>query len=580
MSLFFLPVMGAATVKPWAWSPASAWSNGSTAVVLSDMGKCSPTSALSPRLAKKHWKLIPYETVEGISGKLAWACFDASAPALSLPLDTRGWHAIYVGIYGGNITPSTAWLRLDGDYAAIPRSYGKNPSAYLGIQEVFFKVADLRPDTKLNIEQQSAGERTGCGVAYVKLIPLSESEIAGYKADLGEAKTRRLTTTCDGFGEFYTYRPTSVTELRRNIEVFRNSDFGTLILHVGGVDQVNHPSEYGGGYYGKGNGDYTDPGNRNYAESIARLHAKGINPTKVFIDAAHDMGIKAQVGLRPAMNSYYEPITEMFRSPFYTKHPEWRTVDRDGTPVARLSWAVPEVRGLVVNILEEAVRLGADGANICFNRGLPVVLYEPPFCKLFQERYGEDAHKFEDMDPKIVQLRSEIVTSFFREVRAMLDGEQARRGDGKRLVISINTLGNEHDNLFYGIDLRQLSTEKLIDEVYVYPWNFGAMRANLDMDFLKEACVSKGVQISPMYYVGYGDEKIKAEALACFGKGASGIAFFDINVQANTPSWGFYSRLGHVDDYGNLKSPEPVFLRIHKIGEEIIDGRFGPWWGG
>ena len=49
-----------------------------------------------------------------------------------------------------------------------------------------------------------------------------------------------------------------------------------------------------------------------------------------------------------------------------------------------MSWAVPEVRKHVIELLREQVRFGADGANVVFNRGYPVVLYEPPPRRCFR----------------------------------------------------------------------------------------------------------------------------------------------------------------------------------------------------
>jgi len=62
----------------------------------------------------------------------------------------------------------------------------------------------------------------------------------------------------------------------------------------------------------------------------------------------------------------------------------------DGAPTTRLSWAVPEVRKRLTDLLGEAVSFGADGAHVVFNRGYPIVLFEQPFVEMFQKQYGED----------------------------------------------------------------------------------------------------------------------------------------------------------------------------------------------
>ena len=86
---------------------------------------------------------------------------------------------------------------------------------------------------------------------------------------------------------------------------------------------------------------------RDFIESIQDLARKNINPLKVMIDGAHDVGMKVHVGIRPAGWSYYQPYNGLWDSPFYLNNPQWRCIDRAdrGAPeITRMSWAVPEVR--------------------------------------------------------------------------------------------------------------------------------------------------------------------------------------------------------------------------------------------
>jgi len=239
----------------------------------------------------------------------------------------------------------------------------------------------------------------------------------------------------------------------REIEVFRNTDFGTLILHVGGADGCDYPSQYGHMLSDQMDGlVYPDPTYKQYGEAVRELARKGINPTKVLIEGAHSLGMKVHVGIRPAIWTYYEPLRRFFDSPFYQAHPGWRCVDRDGTSTTRMSWAVPEVRKHLIDVLREAVSFGADGAHLVFCRGVPVVLYEPSFLEIFQKRYGQDPRNLdEESDPRIKRAWAEVVTTFMREARAMLDEEQKRRGDGEHLELSAMTFSNEYNNLLYGL---------------------------------------------------------------------------------------------------------------------------------
>ena len=573
-------------LKPWADAVARKWANVSKARLLMDMSLCHPASALTPQARTGHWQVVPYELVDGKQGKLLWAAMEQNAPEIRLPLGAKGWHAIFVGIYATVLGPSTLWLKLDGDVSAQPRT-SEEYAPYGSFTEVFFKVAELNNDT-LQIKQ-SAGAAVAAGLVYVKLIPLSEGEVSGFQADSDQRDTRRLATTNDGLGFLINHRPTTVEEVLREIEVFRNTDFGTLILHVGGADGCDYPSQYGHMLSDQMDGlVYPDPTYRQYGEAVRELARKGINPTKVLIEGAHSLGMKVHVGIRPAIWTYYEPLRRFFDSPFYQAHPGWRCVDRDGTSTTRMSWAVPEVRKHLIDVLREAVSFGADGAHLVFGRGVPVVLYEPSFLEIFQKRYGQDPRNLdEESDPRIKQAWAEVVTTFMREARAMLDEEQKRRGDGKHLGLSAMTFSNEYNNLLYGIDVRQWVAEGVIDEIYTDQYGIGGKKAGVDINFFLEVCRPKGIPFFPSYTVfsppSY-DNTI-SQALSWYEQGVQGVVFFDAGGERVTQGT-TVSRLGHVEEL-RLRDPKEsgapksvVQIPFHRLGDLVMDGRFPPTGGG
>src|SRR5207249_436760 len=120
----------------------------------------------------------------------------------------------------------------------------------------------------------------GCGVAYVKLVPLSGDESAAVVKDRGSRSNRRLAVTCDGSSWIGLNRATTVEELLKEIAMLRDTDFGTVLLHIGGSDQPNYPSPYGN-HYGHGMTDFAMIDERFYAEACRILAEKNINPTKV-----------------------------------------------------------------------------------------------------------------------------------------------------------------------------------------------------------------------------------------------------------------------------------------------------------
>jgi hypothetical protein len=579
-------VFGARPLAPWAGTEAQAWANVSKAIILTDMSQCQPASALSPRMKKGHWKIIPYELKHGSSGKMIWASPETGAPVMKLSLNVKGWHAIFVGLFCDDLPPSLAWLKLDGDAAPVPRQLSSADEHGNFIADVFFKAAELKGQS-LYIGQKSSGYSSACGVAYVKLIPLTIEEVSGYRADLSELANRKLAATCDGFSFIYDRRPTTVEELLAEFEVFRNTDFDTLLLHaIWGGDKVSYPSQYGT-IPGLEMDDFAVAGHRYFVEAVRELARKKINPVKVLIDGAHGIGMKVHVGVRPAGWNYGEVLSDFWETPFWRQHPEWQCIDRDGIPTTRMSWAVPEVRKHVIGGLREAVSFGADGAHIVFCRGVPVVLYEPSFLEMFQKRYGEDPRKLdEESDPRIKNSWSMVVTTFMREARVMLDEEQSRRRDGKHLELSAMVFGNEYDNMLYGLDVRSWVAEGVIDEIYTYKWDIGAKKRVDDIKFFLDVCQPKGVSFRPSYTIAPpGYNNTVGEALSWYEQGVKGLVFFDVGGDSVAPGT-LVSRLGHVDELRlrNQKesgaAKQPAKLPLHSVGGIVTDGRFPPYMGG
>ena len=551
------------------------WAQCGKAKVLRDLGQVEPKSALTGRAKRGKWKLIPYEIGKD-KGRMVWASTQTQAPELTLPLDVRGWHAVFVGLASPMGRARHALLRLSRDPAFTVRARTKGQ-----VEEVFFKAEDLTGQS-LHIAQQDGCEPLSVGVAYVKLVPLTEEEVATIEAARADPSRRRLVTSIDGFSFIHGRRPTTRLSLLREVEAYRHSDFGTLILQVGGADMVNYPSNVGQ-MRGMDLDDFPREGDRRYTESLRILAQKGINPTQTLIEGAHDVGMKVHVSIRPGAWVYTAPMEDFFSSKFYRDHPEWRCYDRDGEDVARMSLAVPQVRAHIVDVLREAVRFGADGANVIFVRGVPVVLFEKPFRDLFEQEHGEDALKLKDDDPRILELRREIVTQFMREIRAMLDEEGQARG--KRLEQSAYVMGVEADNLRHGLDVATWAKDGLVDLVIPF-WRVGGAKSRrYDLAFYSRVCKPYGVRVTPTF-ITWGLpalDQVMRDSAGFYEAGADGISFWDANSAApRMDRWSVLSRLGHVQGLAERAqegAPQPVTARFHRLGRFIVDGEYNPNWG-
>jgi len=549
------------------------WQKGAQPIMISDMSHCQPAAAVSLQARRKKWRLIPYEAGQ-IAGKLIWASFESQAPELTLPLNVQGWHAIYVGLADPAHLGCQALLRLSADPAPVPRVRTAGD-----LEEAFFKVADLTGQS-LHISRHPRGP--GCGIAYVKLVPLTSEEVAAWQARFQKETHKRLVTTIDGFSFIYERRCVTKEDLWREIEVYRDTDFGTLILQMGGADMTNYPSLVGE-RRGQDLEVFDRAGDRHYAEAIGELARKGINPTRVLMEGAHALGMKVHVAIRPGAWEHSPPLDSFFTSRFYRQNPQWRCVDRDGTPVARMSLAVPQVRAHLIAVLREAVSFGADGACVLYVRGAPYVLYEKPFADLFQARYGKDVRSVPENDPQILALRTEIITTFMREIRAMLDDEGQRRG--VRLQLSAMIMANEADNKRFGIDVRQWIDQKLVDLLMPYLHAGGSSAKEYDMAFFKSVCGPANVPVKPTF-IGWNTPDLTLllqKAVALYEQGAEGLTIWDANSgDDRTDRWSVLRRLGNPQDARALLQdglPPPVTLRFHRLADFIMDGPYHPNWG-
>jgi hypothetical protein len=575
---------GTKPAQPWGGAALEDWQNHARAVIVSDLSACEPQAALSEMLLRRNrWKVIPYVLEGGPQGKMVWAPPEANAPEISLAPNLDGWYAVFVGLFATLEAPTTAWLRLDSDYPAVPR-FNKRAD-YGNTEEVFFRAVRLRKNSRLLFSAQTTGNVAPCGITHVKLIPLSKEEVQRLESDEQDESHRVLAATNDGFSDMFYRSPRTEAALASSVEIFKGTDFGTLILQAAGGDKVNYPSDKGF-WWGSRTEVFPRVGDRYFVESARALAAKGVNPVQTLTRRAHEIGMKVHVSFRPAGWSFFEPYCDYWESDFYRQHPEWRCEDRDGTPVTRMSWAVPEVRRHLIELQREMVQFGADGANILFTRGYPLVLYEAPARTLFVKQHGADPRTIPESDPRITEFRASIVTAFFQELRSMLDGEQNRRGaNTARLSISVLINGsaeNGMDDLAFGVDLRRLIDAKLVDEVFT-EHGFGATAKEYNLDFLREVCVANGVPFSPgIYRKGTRYESVLPRY---FDSRPHGLTVWDAEVD-DIYEWCWVSRFGHVDETRwrlenlNLQKPPRAVLSFKRLGDQVRDGRFGPHWGG
>jgi len=266
-------------------------------------------------------------------------------------------------------------------------------------------------------------------------------------------------------------------------------------------------------------------------------------------------------------------------SEFYEAHPEWRCIDHDGTPTMHLSYAAEEVQDHLIEVYREVLQRDPDGVGLMFHRGMPMMLWEEPFCRRFIERFGMDPRKLADDDPRVFQLRAEIVTGFMRRIRAVLD-ETARK-DGnldRRLKLAVTTFATLADNRRFGLDVESWIQDKLIDQIgiaWFAHYTSGLKTKAGDTAYYSRITEGTDVKIFP-FHVGWkmsSATDLLSKVTRDYDAGADGIAVWDPNQfeswqNGKNPYWPLVSRLGHREKLrdGSLLF-KPIATPLTRLGE-------------
>ena len=161
--------------------------------LLADMSQCQPADCLERGYRHGTWRLIDYETTE-FAGTMVYSGPGMQSPALTLPLQREGLHAIHLGVHypeqGAN---AHLCVRLTGDDTLAPvwaeRPYPKDVSgmpeelkasiagkhfSHWQVSEVFWKVADLTGQ-ELVLSRSDSAAHAGLysNLVHVRLVPLS-----------------------------------------------------------------------------------------------------------------------------------------------------------------------------------------------------------------------------------------------------------------------------------------------------------------------------------------------------------------------------------------------------------------------
>lgn len=565
------------------------WSRTGEAVVLTDFSKAEPTAALTTgRREKGKWKLVPFETADWKGMALSTYAQTEPVP-VSLPMAARGWHAVYVGLattsggIGAGLNGARTRLSDEPVFKRMACNQKLLPHRRSVIQENFLTVAELNGQSL----EVASSPNLPATICYVKLVPLAPEEVQQWTAerDARRHKSRTAIATFDGHGWIHQHQPKSAAELSEEFRGFEDSDFGKWWFQVCGADLVNYPSKVGT-YPGEGTVDFPAQAYEKFTRTLEGLFLQGINPLQVARDAARTQGAEFHVMLRPAGWAGSMPYEETFNSQFYYAHPEWRCVDRDGTPTFYMSYAVPEVRKQLLEIFRETLAVQPEGVGFLFNRGMPMMLWEDAFCERFKKMHHADARAVPENDPRILATRAAIMTDFLLEIRKLLDDTARAQGRKERYRISLGTFAQEADNDKFGLALRDWVKRGLVDDLAVTWFAYHTSFKQPDMKYYSQLTAGTNVGVYPAYYTNRTGkpQDLCLKVTAQYAAGASGIALWDPQVEMGVEEqlmpgnlFDVLGHIGHREDvarWAKNGAPQSLTIPLTRLG----DNHFSRWF--
>ena len=570
------------------------------AVYLTDMTRGQPGSAVTRRFARGAWKAVEYETAE-FSGTMLYSIAGLKSPELAFRLDRQGWYAVYLGLHDSHqryrlrrwpspllkvklsgeevfqyVQPES--FAADDEYAKLGEQYHFQAGA-LHLIESFWCAADLTGRDLII----AATDATDANIAYIKLVPLSEGEVAQLAGDAGRDDTKRLIGVFDASSLAYKAGVYDQAEMvATQLNAFRDSDFGIVLWGTSCGFDCYYPTRVG------------DPPRRSVT-SLQDPATSPIFPVSDFLLApdedgtlrdplreavgcGRELGIQIYASVRP--EGPIDSPNDEGGGKFYDEHLEYCCTSRQGHRWAYLSLAYPEVRNQWVELLREQVGYGVDGVSFVFVRGFPFVGYDPPVIEAFKQQYDVDPRDLDEKDERWQTHCAGYVTQFLREIRQMLD-EEAHQAGRSRLGTAYHVFSDPQESLGLGLDVATWISEGLVDHLLAYPFQWtqdNSTRAKPE-NVARAYAESVGGSGTRLYAHAWPRVSTASywlqQAQRIYDAGADGIALFDVDAQLPcTSGWSMVKKLGHRDDLPKWRGSDDRYLRVvplKSLGGRVVD---------
>ena len=568
-------------------------------IYLADMDRCLPSSALTRKSQRFHWTMLDFET-DAAKGTLLFAGEETQAPELTYPLEREGWYDIHIGFFNTAWRPyedQRLWAKLKDDpaYSLIrlrPPSdlpWGVPPDDQVKgprIQDVFWKTADLTQQTILfrqpclRVVEETGAFGNPCPkvwIAYLKLVPLSKTEVQELLADRSRSENKRLFAYNDSWvtgdrGDIMPEGESNAASIKSHLEPYRHSDFSRIYWDGAHGDMCNYLTEIGRMWIPEHVRTDDPPRLYDRLTLVAwdEYVKKDIDPFQVAADFSHEIGLEFHACYRLGWRPFYwpPPFEEFNLGGFYDQHPELRCVGRDGRDSLGLSFAFDETQQFVLSLIGEMASYPIDGVCMLYNRQPPFMEYEAPLVDGFQSEYGEDPRELDEADTRWLAYRSQFLTRFMRKLRQNLDDLAGKQQRSQPYPVSAWVFGSEEENLFYGIDVRGWLEQGLVDTLI--PYTSAKKLFSFELAWEKPSDVeywlslTQGTQCQVAFNLMPRDmdaRQYRRKANALYQLGVEHLAFWDTAITGGRDSEAL-RRLGHREEIAEwISAGEQVLER-------------------
>ncbi len=417
-------------------------------ILISDLSRIvKNTDALGSYANPDTWFTVDYETAD-VSGKMLTADGASRPEPIVLSPNLTGWHKIYISRIGGYMQ----LLRLSSERmpTMITGCAANRPprsTEYEWVDEILWQCADLTGQDIILAKHHK--QNYSCTLAWLRFVPMTEEEVAAYKAYTNPDGHRNLHVHYDNDSNLWDGSD-EIEHAAIKLAQIKNDDVKICTQEI-----------MADNYDGRAFNDHTkslawtsivyDQENRKAALKQGAIHA-------LRRELVHSYGAQYYAGFRMSLASFSGASQPLMQEYFCEAHPEYHMQTRDGRQVRICSYAYKEVQDYVIDLLINNVKIhGFDGVSLICHRGNVIGFEQPVLDECARLFDGLDARRLTFGDPRLTEVHCAIMTDFIIRMHRELD-----RAIGRHVPINV-IVGDGAQHL--GYDCEALAEAGAIDHI-------------------------------------------------------------------------------------------------------------------